>query len=149
MSFRDTRRRMSAHAISTGLRTYAGRRWPTANAKFRKARLADILGFSERRVRSFWEASAASPRDDEIDAINALLGQKEDAYAGANKALEARLAAVEADNAALRAEITRVRMALEGGDPDEEIGRVHRRRAGDFAPYTEADERADQSHWGR
>lgn len=140
---------MSAHAISVGLRTYAGKRWPTANAKFRKSRLADILGFSERRVRSYWEAKAASPRDDEIDAINALIGQKEDAHAGANKALEARLAAVEADNAALRAEISRVRLALEGGDADPKVGRLYGRRSGDQRPFTDADENADQSQgWG-
>ncbi len=104
---------MSATAIATDLRTYAVKRWPTANHKFRKARLADLLGFSERRVRSFWEGNAASPRDDEVDAIKALVGQKEDAHAGAYEAMAARLAAMEEDHAALRAELARVRMALE------------------------------------
>lgn len=104
---------MSAQAISDGLKTYSARRWPTANAKFRKARLADLLGFTERRVRSFWEKTAASPRDDEIDAINALIGQAEDAHA-ADEALSARLADLEAQVAFLVAALARDEMAAAG-----------------------------------
>lgn len=89
---------MSATAISNGLRTYAVKRWPTANHKFRKARLADLLGFTERRVRSFWEAKAASPRDEEIDAIKALVGdqQIEEENRDAFAALQERIARLEA-----------------------------------------------------
>jgi hypothetical protein len=148
---------MSANAIASDLRAYAVRRWPTANHKFRKARLADLLGFSERRVRSFWEATAASPRDDEVDAINALLGQKEGADEGAYEAMAARLAAMEADYAELRAEMDRVRLALEGREEGGQGGasdgrgiRLYGRRAGDVPEFTDADERTDQSQgWGR
>ncbi len=88
---------MSATAISKGLRTYAVQRWPTANHKFRKARLADLLGFTERRVRSYWEAKAASPRDDEIDAIKNLVGDRliEEENRDAFAALQERIARLE------------------------------------------------------
>lgn len=104
---------MSAHAIATGLREYSVRRWPTANHKFRKSRLADLLGFTERRVRSFWEAKAASPRDDEIDAIKALIGQEEESHA-ADEALSARIAELEAQVAFLVATLARDEVAAEG-----------------------------------
>lgn len=101
---------MSADAIATDLRKYAVKRWPTANHKFRKARLADLLGFSERRVRSFWEAKAASPRDDEVDAINALIGQGE----GEDAALSTRIAELEARVARLMAVLDREAMEAAG-----------------------------------
>lgn len=109
MSFRDKCRPM--HALAEDLKTYAGRRWPTANAKFRKARLADLLGFSERRVRSFWEASQyMSPRDEEVAAIKALIGQKEEADA-ADTALQKRIAELEAQVAFLVEALARDEMA--------------------------------------
>lgn len=93
---------MSATAIANDLRAYAVKRWPTANHKFRKARLADLLGFTERRVRSYWEAKAASPRDDEIDTIQALIGAHEEATnAEADEALARRIDELEAQVAFL------------------------------------------------
>lgn len=100
---------MTDATISSGLRTYAVKRWPTANHKFRKARLADLLGFTERRVRSFWEAKAAAPRDDEIDAIKALIGQQEDADA----TLSNRIAELEAQVASLAALLAGDEMAAQ------------------------------------
>lgn len=128
---------MSATALSGGLRKYAVARWPTANHKFRKARLADLLGFSERRVRSYWEAKAASPRDDEVDAIKALIGQKEQADA-ADITLAKRIADLEAQVATLASllagdEMAAARMASRGGS-NGASGRSHdapRRRSAD------------------
>lgn len=114
LSFRDTSQKMQA-ALADDLRQYAGKRWPSGNAKFRKGRLADLLGFSERRVRSFWEAKAAAPRDYEIEAIKALIGaEEEDANAEAYRAMEARFAAMEAELAELRAAIAGTALAQKG-----------------------------------
>jgi hypothetical protein len=132
---------MSATAIASDLRTYAVKRWPTANHKFRKSRLANLLGFSERRVRSFWEAKAASPRDDEVDAIKALIGaEEEEANAEAYRAMEARFAAMEAELAELRAAIAAAALAGEGasagrpGSRNDRQGQgLHGRRSTDRA----------------
>lgn len=102
-------------ALANDLREYAVKRWPTANHKFRKGRLADLLGLSERRVRSYWEAKAAAPRDEEIEAIKALIGAEEDeAYAEAYRTLEARFASMEAEFAKLRAAVAAASLAGEG-----------------------------------
>lgn len=138
---------MSAAAISTDLRTYAVKRWPTANHKFRKGRLADLLGFSERRVRSFWEGTAAAPRDEEIEAIHALVGaneQIEEANRDAYAALQERIARLEAIILAQSSQQDHPGMAGQGEG-------THRRRRADVAriPFTDADERASQAQgWG-
>lgn len=100
-------------AISGDLRTYAVRRWPTANHKFRKARLADLLGMTERRVRSFWEATHdMSPRAEEVEAIKALIGQEE-----ADAALAERIAELEAQVAFLVSALAGDEMAAAGRAP--------------------------------
>ena len=89
-------------ALAQDLRTYAVRRWPTTNHKWRKARLASILGLTERRVRSIYEGEqTAVLRQHEADAIAKLLGAaREREIDGANKhdfqALQARVARLEA-----------------------------------------------------
>jgi hypothetical protein len=138
LSFHDTRQKMQA-ALADDLRAYAGKRWPSGNAKFRKGRLADLLGFSERRVRSFWEAKAAAPRDHEIEAIKALIGaEKDEANAEAYRAMEARFAAMEAELAELRAAIAGAALAAEslaagrsGRKPDRQGQGLHGRRSTD------------------
>jgi hypothetical protein len=100
-------------ALADDLREYAGKRWPSGNAKFRKGRLADLLGFSERRVRSYWEAKAAAPRDHEIEAIKALIGRREEAHE-ADIALAKRIADLEAQVATLAALLARDTLAAEG-----------------------------------
>lgn len=90
-------------AVATDLRIYAGRRWPTMNHKWRKARLAALLGMNERRVKSIYEAEeTARLRVDEEVKIKALLGQKEEADA-ADTALAERIAHLEAQVATLAA----------------------------------------------
>ena len=119
---------MSATAISSDLRAYAVKRWPTANHKFRKARLADLLGLSERRVRSYWEAKAAAPRDEEIGAITALIGRKEeaDAHAEADRALAERLAELEAQVAFLVQALARETLAGQSINPGQTMRRAAR-----------------------
>lgn len=63
--------------ISTELRVFARRRWPLANDKYRKARLATLLDLTERRIRSFWEGDEnAVPRAKETAAIERLIGKR-------------------------------------------------------------------------
>lgn len=89
-------------AVATDLRIYAGRRWPTMNHKWRKARLASLLGMNERRVKSIYEAEeTARLRVDEEARIKALIGAKEEADVVADKALAARISDLEAQVAAL------------------------------------------------
>jgi hypothetical protein len=83
--------------VAADLRSYAGHRWPTMNHKWRKARLASLLGMNERRVKSIYEAEqTARLRVDEEARIKALLGQKEEADAVADEALANRIAELEA-----------------------------------------------------
>jgi len=90
-------------SVATDLRMYAGQRWPTMNHKWRKARLASLLGMNERRVKSLYEAEdTARLRVDEEAKIKALLGQKEKADA-ADIALAERIAHLEAQVATLAA----------------------------------------------
>ena len=86
-------------AIATDLRVYARRRWPLANDKYRKHRLADLLGVSARRVKSLWEAEeTAVVREHEAEAVRKLVGQQEAEEANLNdiRALQARIARLEA-----------------------------------------------------
>jgi len=125
-------------ALADDLRAYAGKRWPSGNAKFRKGRLADLLGFTERRVRSFWEAKAAAPRDYEIAAIKALIGEKEKADALADKALTERIDELEAQVAFLvsalagdEAAAARAAPHRQGGGQSQRGQNLPRRRADD------------------
>lgn len=102
-------------ALADDLRDYAVKRWPTANHKFRKARLADLLGMTERRVRSFWEANREmSPRAEEVAAIKALIGEKEKTD-DADRSLAQRLARVEAELAEVHALLAITKQRLERG----------------------------------
>lgn len=105
-------------AVATDLRIYAGQRWPTMNHKWRKARLASLLGMNERRVKSIYEAEqTARLRVDEEARIKALLGQKENADAAADKALADRIAELEAQVAFLVAALAGDELAARGNAP--------------------------------
>lgn len=100
--------------VATDLRIYAGQRWPTMNHKWRKARLASLLGMNERRVKSIYEAEqTARLRVDEEARIKALIGQREKADA-ADIALAKRIADLEAQVATLAALLARDTLAAEG-----------------------------------
>jgi hypothetical protein len=100
--------------VATDLRIYAGQRWPTMNHKWRKARLASLLGMNERRVKSIYEAEqTARLRVDEEARIKALIGQREKADA-ADIALAKRIADLEAQVASLAALLARDTLAAEG-----------------------------------
>lgn len=101
--------------VATDLRIYAGQRWPTMNHKWRKARLASLLGMNERRVKSIYEAEqTARLRSDEEARIKALIGQKERADAVADIALAKRIADLEAQVATLAALLAGDTLAAEG-----------------------------------
>lgn len=101
--------------VATDLRIYAGQRWPTMNHKWRKARLASLLGMNERRVKSIYEAEqTARLRSDEEARIKALIGQKERADAVADIALAKRIADLEAQVATLAALLAGDKLAAEG-----------------------------------
>lgn len=98
--------------VASDLRIYAGQRWPTMNHKWRKARLASLLGMNERRVKSIYEAEqTARLRVDEEARIKALLGQKEEASAASDRAFAERIAALEAELAGVRALVDRLALA--------------------------------------
>lgn len=68
---------VTATAISHDLKVFARQRWPLANDKYRKDRLAGLLGFTKRRIRSFYEGEeTAVPRTRETDAIERLIGKR-------------------------------------------------------------------------
>lgn len=94
---KDERKDMSATA-QLMMRDYAGTRWPSLNHKGRIARLAGVLGFGHRRVRSIYQNEpGVSLRADEMAAIAALREQKiEEENRNEFQALEARLARLEA-----------------------------------------------------
>lgn len=82
--------------ISNDLRVYARRRWPLANDKFRKARLATLLNVSARRIKSLYEGEqTAVIREREAEAVRQLVGQEE-ANRDDFQALQARIARLEA-----------------------------------------------------
>jgi hypothetical protein len=108
LGFQDKTER-SVTAIAQELRLYARLRWPLHNDKYRKDRLADLLRFTHRRVKSLWEGEqTAVPRDQETSAIECLIGHRigegltqeaMDALRASQenyRALEARIAALEA-----------------------------------------------------
>jgi hypothetical protein len=84
------------------LRNYAGDRWPSMNHKGRIGRLASVLGFSPRRVRSLYQNEpGVRLRADEMAAIDNLRRAREEAKnvrasQAEYRALEARIAALEA-----------------------------------------------------
>lgn len=85
--------------MADDLRVYARQRWPLANDKYRKARLANLLQVSARRIKSLWEGEqSAVIRQSEAEAVRRLLGQKqvEEANRDDFQALQARIARLEA-----------------------------------------------------
>lgn len=85
--------------IAQDLRVYARRRWPLENDKYRKLRLADLLGISARRIKSLYEAEqTAVIREHEAEAVRRLLGQQkiEEANRAELEALKGRIARLEA-----------------------------------------------------
>ncbi|WEK05742.1 MAG: hypothetical protein P0Y65_05665 [Candidatus Devosia phytovorans] len=114
--------------LADDLRAFAGRKWPAMNHKWRKARLASLLGLSDRRIKSIYEAEqTARLRADEKAKITALIGQKEEANADADRAVAERLAELEAQVAFLVSALARETLAAEG----RETGGALRRRAGE------------------
>lgn len=107
------RREVSA-AVSNELKLYARQRWPLANDKFRKGRLAHIIGVTDRRIKSLWEGDpAAVLREHEATAIRKLQGARkiEEANRVEFQALQARLARLEAAFAAVDPEFFHEQMA--------------------------------------
>lgn len=101
-------------AISHDLRVYARRRWPLANDKFRKDRLASLLAVSAQRIKSLWEAEeSAVIREQEAEAVRRLVGQQQIEEANRNdyQALQARIARLEAALFASDAEFHQPQMA--------------------------------------
>jgi hypothetical protein len=119
---------VTAAAIGDELRAYSRQRWPLANDKHRKSRLADLLKVSARRMKSFWEGEAtAVPRPEEISRVEALTGKKLSLSAAADQenrddfmALQARVARLEAalaavDEAFFDPQMAAYREAVHGG----------------------------------
>lgn len=108
-------------ALANDLRVFAGRKWPTMNHKWRKARLASLLGMSERRVKSLYEAEeTARIRADEEARIKALIGQEEESH-DADEALSTRIAELEAQVAFLVATLAGDEMAATGASAGRQI----------------------------
>ena len=86
-------------SLADDIRVYARQRWPLANDKYRKARLAALLQLSSRRIRSLWDGErTAVIRQSEAEAVRRLLGQEKIEEANRNDiaALQERIAALEA-----------------------------------------------------
>lgn len=114
-------------ALATDLRVFAGQKWPTMNHKWRKARLAFLLGMSERRVKSIYEAEqTARLRADEEARIKALIGQKEEANAASDRAFAERIAALEEELSGVRALVDRLALAGDFGEAREAGGGSYR-----------------------
>lgn len=61
--------------LSNALKLYARSRWPMANDKWRKERLADLFQMTSRRIRSLWEGeTSARPDEDELSRIEQITG---------------------------------------------------------------------------
>jgi hypothetical protein len=83
-------------AISHDLRVYARRRWPLANDKYRKDRLATLLKLTARRIKSLYEGEqSAVIREHEAEAVRQLIGHEE-ANRNDLQDLQARIARLEA-----------------------------------------------------
>jgi len=102
-------------ALAEDLRVFAGQKWPTMNHKWRKARLASLLGMTERRVKSIYEAEeTARLRVDEEARIKALIGKKEEADVE-DQALAQRISELEAQVAFLVAALAGDQLAANRG----------------------------------
>lgn len=112
-------------ALANDLRTYAVRRWPSMNHEWRKAKLASMLGMRVRRLRSFWDAEETlSPRQSEVQAIKALIGQGEEEDA----ALSTRIAELEERVAFLLAVLDREEMEAASAEARFALGSTSERR---------------------
>jgi hypothetical protein len=98
--------------LSEGLRTYAVKRWPLSNNKQRKARLANLLRMSDRRLQSFWNGETTmSVRHQEAEAIRALIQKPIEGQNDELEALKDRISQLEARLAALDAQGTQQGLA--------------------------------------
>ncbi len=94
----STEREQVPASVQVMMRDYAAVRWPTLNHKGRMARLAGVLGFGHRRVKSLYCAELGTAvRAEEYAAIAALRTTKiEEANRNDFQALQARIARLEA-----------------------------------------------------
>jgi hypothetical protein len=94
----STEREQVTASVQVMMREYSAVRWPTLNHKGRMARLAGVLGFGHRRVKSLYCAETGTAvRADEFAAIAALHQRKiEEANRNDFQALQARIARLEA-----------------------------------------------------
>lgn len=115
-------------ALANELRVYARTRWPLANDKYRKSRLATLLDVSSRRIKSLWEGEdSAVVREHEAEAVRRLIGLKVAEEANRN------------DLIALQARIARLEAALFEGDED-----FHRAQVDAFRRAAGLGRRADE-----
>lgn len=94
----STEREQVSASVQTMMRDYSAVRWPTLNHKGRMARLAGVLGFGHRRVKSLYCAEPGTAiRADEYAAVEALQQRQiEEANRHDFQALQARIARLEA-----------------------------------------------------
>lgn len=101
-------------ALSIELKTYARQRWPLSTDEWRRNRLASILNFTARRMKSLYEGeTTAIVRAHEEAKIHALTKKKERQADAENRALEARVASLEAQIADLMAVLNRDELAAQ------------------------------------
>lgn len=103
-------------ALSTDLKTFARRKWPLTTDEWRKDKLASMLRMGRRRIKSLYEGErTARPRFDEVEKIKALIGQERPHDdAPEDRALAARIAALEAQLAEVRALLAQDELAEAG-----------------------------------
>lgn len=142
---------ISTGIISSELKVFARRKWPLANDKYRKNRLADLLSLTKRRIRSLYEGEdTAVPRTTETDAIERLIGKKIGAAAELEEAQHehrtlAEIAAslqalLQGPNAAFYSpQVAALRAALAGEGPRPHSGGAVD-GAGDFAGAGDTDD---------
>lgn len=125
-------------ALATELKLFARTKWPMTTDEWRKDKLASMLRMGRRRMKSLYEGErTARPRFEEVQKIRALIGEKEKAHAEANaradRALETRIAELEAQLAEVRALLVADEMAEQGAPGSRDRRQSHRagRRAAD------------------
>lgn len=109
-------------ALSAELKTFARQKWPLTTDEWRKDKLASMLRMGRRRVKSLYEGErSARPRFEEVEKIKALIGQgRPHDDAREDRALAARIAALEAQLAEVRALLAQDELADQGQWPRED-----------------------------
>lgn len=126
---------MTVPALSKELRIYGRTRWPLMNDEWRKHKLASMLRMGARRMKTYWDGEeTAVPHPHEIERIDALFGGKathDDSEQ--DRALAARIAALEAQLAEVRALLAQDELAEAGEWPrtDRRNSSRHGRRSSD------------------